>query len=196
MVRSLLARTFAALTLTASIGCSSSSKESTVTPTRTDGGAAASSDAGASKVRPKTAPKTPALRAIGGAKPPAGAKQTGTATQPKVGSLTVPIEAATVYVVMIDFDQDGKDDQVNWARGTDATYLWVTGPMECGDGATDPNGAFMMEVKDDGTGTWLFSLDACPTSNLFGCDFDETGAETTCGVCVASGDGIACAVSP
>ncbi|MGC4079500.1 MAG: hypothetical protein QM702_21160 [Rubrivivax sp.] len=49
-----------------------------------------------------------------------------------------------------------------------------------------------MEVKPDGTGSWLFSLAGCPADDLYGCDFDADGNEKTCGTCTLDGDAIKC----
>ncbi len=183
----------AATALVLVTGCSSSTTSST--PAKTDGGTA---DGGASTVaRPKTKPKTSSLKAKAGSTPPAGAKSVGPMTQPKAGAVTVPITNVEVFTFEDTFADDGSAQTINWAyvEGK-GTYLWASGSVTCADGTTDSSAAFLMGVAPDGTGTYLFSLPGCPNGDLFGCDFDASGNDTTCGVCSVQNDAIACVTSP
>lgn len=170
-------------------GCSSSTTQS---PTSSTG----KTDAGATSARPKTKPKTSTLKGKAGPTPPSGAKSAGVQTKPKVGTTTVPITNVEVYTFEESFAADAPPDVVSWAyvEGV-GTYLWINGSVTCDDGSVDSNAGFLMEVLPDGTGSYLFSLPGCPSSDLFGCDFDANGNETTCGACQVDGDALVCAVA-
>ncbi len=174
-------------------GCSSST--STGAPAKADAGPAA--DAGGTAARPKTKPKTSSLKSKAGPTPPAGARSLGPMTQPKAGAVTVPITNVEVFTFTDSFADDGPAQPINYAyvEGT-GTYLWASGAVTCADGTTDAAAAFLMGVAPDGTGTYLFSLPGCPSGDLFGCDFDAAGDDTTCGACSVQDDAIACVVSP
>lgn len=175
-------------------GCSSSTKDAPASGAKTDGGAA-DGGATATKARPRTKPRTASLKSKAGAKPPAGATSKGRQTKPKVGALTLPLADTEVFTFEeAAFDEGGAASTINWAHlETGATYLWASGSVTCEDGSTDSSAAFLMEVNADGTGTWLFSLPGCPAGDLFGCDFDEAGEETTCGACALDGEALVCA---
>jgi hypothetical protein len=182
-----------ALVVIGSAACSSSPAAA---DTKKDGGAA---DGGSTKTasRPKTKPKTASLKAKAGPKPPAGATSTGTQSSPKAGAVTVPITDVEVFTFEEEIAEGSPAQRFDWAyvEGT-GTYLWTTGAVTCADGSTDETAAFLMEVKPDGSGTYLFSLPGCPSSDLFGCDFDGEGTETTCGACVVDEAGsLTCAVT-
>ena len=183
--------TFAAAAFTITLfACSSSTK----TSNPSDAGTA---DSGAAAARPKSKPKTASLKAKGGAMPPTGATSTGAQTQPKAGAVTVPISNVEVFTYTDAFSDDSAAQPFLWAYVPDTgTYLWTSGAVTCADGSVDSAGAFLMEVLPDGTGTYLFSLAGCPTGDLFGCDFDASGNETTCGVCQVQDGALVCAVSP
>ena len=181
----------AALVLVA--GCSSSTSSST--PAKADAGPTA--DGGGTAARPRTKPKTSSLKSKAGPTPPAGAKSVGPMTQPKAGAVTVPITNVEVFTFTDSFAEDGSSQTINYAyvEGK-GTYLWASGAVTCADGTTDSSAAFLMGVAPDGTGTYFFSLPGCPNGDLFGCDFDAAGNDTTCGACAVQDDAIACAVSP
>jgi hypothetical protein len=195
MVRHVLAAALALGFL--AIGCSSSSSPAPSgqqTPAAKDGGTTTSA---APKAKPRTTPKTAAIKKLAGQTPPSGAKSVGTKTNPQLGSITVPIQEVEVYVVAFDFDGNGSNEDVQWAYvESGSTYLWLTGPMTCGDGSGGAGG-FLMEVKADGTGSYLFTFEGCSSSDLFGCDFDAAGTETTCGACSVDAEtqALACVVA-
>jgi hypothetical protein len=178
--------------VTAIGGCSSSASSPSAPP-KPDGGTA---DGGGGAARPKTKPKTTTLKAKAGSTPPAGAKSLGAQTKPKAGAVTVPITNVEVFTFEESFGEGSPPETINWAyvEGT-GTYLWASGPVTCEDGSTDPAAAFLMEVKPDGTGTYLFSLPGCPSGDLFGCEFDAAGNDTTCGACIVQDADLVCAVS-
>jgi hypothetical protein len=180
----------AALALAGTVACTANTTNTTTSPATKDGGGVST------KEKPTTKPKTASLKTKAGSTPPAGATSKGKQSSPQVGSLTVPINNVDVYVFTDDFDGDGKDDTIYWAYDGSSTYLWTVGSVTCADGTTtDPAGAFVVEIKPDGTGTWLVSTGACPSSDLFGCDFDASGTETTCGVCQIQDGNLVCAVA-
>lgn len=187
----LLATGFALATIVA--GCSSSTKTAPASGSKADGGAA---DGGATstKARPKTKPRTASLKSKAGPTPPAGATSKGRQTKPKAGALTLPLVDTEVFTFQEVLDEGGASTTINWARvETGTTYLWASNSVTCDDGSTDPNAAFLMEVGPDGAGSWVFSLPGCPAGDLFGCDFDEAGEETTCGACALDGEALVCA---
>ena len=52
---------------------------------------------------------------------------------------------------------------------------------------------FMMEVKSDGSGSYILGVSGCTDElGAGGCEFDTNGNETTCGACAVSGQDIAC----
>jgi hypothetical protein len=145
------------------------------------------------KARPQSKPNTSDLRSKARTgKPPEGAKSMGRQT-PRAGRLELPVGEVEVYTFSYDVFGDGTPDETYFARLDDGTtYLWSVGPTDCGDGTVDPDGAFVLAVQPDGSGSYLFSLPACANSDLFGCDFDATGTETTCGACAFEETVIAC----
>jgi hypothetical protein len=177
-----------------SVGCSISTA-----PPPSAGPGAADGDAGTSstaKSKPKTIPKTSALKQLAGPTPPSGATSRGIQSRPALGMVSVPIEETEVFVLPIDFDGDGTEEQLHWAYAeTGTSFLWVVAPMTCADGTSDAAGGFLMAVNEDGTGTYLFTLEGCSSSHLFGCDFDAAGNETTCGACSVEDDVLICDVS-
>lgn len=159
----------------------------TSTPTPSKSGDAAVASVA---TKPKTAPSTSKIHDVHGSAPPAGAVSKGQETSPSAGAIVIPIQNVEVYVIQLDFDGDGTDDPVNWAYDNGTTYLWVTEPMTCSDGSVDPAGTFLMEIAEDGSGTYTYSLAACPASDFYGCDFDSSGNETTCGTCTLDDKGV------
>lgn len=162
---------------------------------RSDGGAADSG--GGAKPRPQSKLKTASLKAKAGKTPPAGARSTGARTKPMTGAIAVPITDTEVFTFEEAFDEGGAPTTVSWAYVAEsgANYLWASGTVACPDGSPDPTAGFLMEVKADGTGTWLFSLPGCASGDLFGCDFDAAGTETTCGACTVKGELLVCVVN-
>jgi hypothetical protein len=145
------------------------------------------------KSKPKTQPKPAALKSLAKSTPPEGAQSEGTMSSPVVGGSEIPIVEVEVYLVTIDFDEDGTDDTVHWAHTEDGmTYFWSEGPVTCADGLSDGTGGFVAAIAADGSGAYLFALDECPEQNLFGCDFDSNGVETACGACAWNDEVIAC----
>lgn len=182
------------------VACSSSDSKGSAPAAGGDGGtkdSTSTKDGGATKTasKPKTTPKLGSLTGLGGSKPPTGAKSQGTKSSPKVGGTTVPVQNVEVYLVAIDFDDDGSDDQLYWAHENGVTYLWAEGPIECADGLSDGTGGFIAVVKEDGSGSYMFAVDQCPEQNLFGCDFDANGDETACGACAWNEAVLVCAVA-
>ncbi|MDB4941688.1 MAG: hypothetical protein JWP97_1222 [Labilithrix sp.] len=172
------------------VGCSSTTSKGS---SSSSGG---TKDGGSSAARPASKPRTASLKGKAGSTPPAGARSAGPKTQPKAGAVTVPITNVEVYTFDDTFSDDGAAQTFEWAyvQGT-GTFLWTSGPVTCADGSTDPAGAFLMGVAPDGTGTYVFSLGGCPSSDLFGCDFDAAGNETACGACQVQDDTIVCATA-
>jgi hypothetical protein len=149
-----------------------------------------------SKARPKATPKIDALKDTAGAKPPAGARAEGKKTRPKAGTIEVPIEDVDVYTFRLDVDGSGVERDVEWAHPDGgSTYLWARMPVECAAGPHNGDGFFLMEVQADGSGTYLYSIEGCPSSDLFGCDFDANGDDTTCGLCSTDGVELVCSVT-
>jgi hypothetical protein len=177
-----------------SSGTGSSPPSATAGTTKDGGGTASKSDGGTVKTasKPKTKPSMPKLTSLAGATAPAGAKSQGKKSSPSAGGTTVPVNDAEVYLVLIDFDGDSSEDQLYWAHVDGVTYLWAEGPVECEDGLTDGTGGFVAVVNEDGSGSYMFAVDECPTQNLFGCDFDAEGVETVCGACAWNEAAIAC----
>lgn len=186
------------LTLAACLGACSSSTTSGGGTAAPDGGVKTAKADGGGKAQPATKAKKGELRATAKNKtPPAGATSKGKQSSPTVDGVTVPISDVEVYELEEDIDGDGTEDAVYWARDDQkgATFVWASTAATCEDGSTDGTAAFIVEVKDDGTGTWLVGADGCEGAGvLMGCDFDADGNDTTCGTCVVDEEGYECSV--
>jgi hypothetical protein len=145
-----------------------------------------------SKAKPKENVTPKSLGKFGGSTAPEGAKDEGKKSSPHVASTTVPITDVEVYTFSFDWNGDGTDDAMSWAYANGHTYLWAEGPITCDDDSSDGTGGFVAEINEDGSGSYLFSVDACPTNDDYGCDFDTDGNDTTCGACSWNEDVIAC----
>lgn len=180
-----------ALLVSLALACSqkaSSSSPSNSTPTsnvRRDGGKdSGKSDAGAQKKAPQTKPEIAGVKSKAGNKAPDGATKKGKVDKPKVASTQIPVDDLDVYNFSEDVNGDGKDDKLSWAHVEDGTtYIWGVIPVECDGKKKDTSGGFVLEVLEDGSGTWMLAADKCPANDLYGCGFDENGDETTCGIC-------------
>lgn len=180
--------TAVALAIAGTTACSVKTEEKAApAATKTDGGTSSST-----KVKPKKQAKSSKLATLAKGTPE-GATSQGKKTRPSAGGSVVPIVDVEVFVVLVDIDDDGADDTINWAQSEDGTtFLWAEGPVTCADGLSDGTGGFLASIAADGTGAYLFALDACPEQNLFGCSFDADGVETSCGACAWSDEAIVC----
>ena len=174
----------------AMLACSAETKPTPAPPKPAATGDGGKGTTTASKPKTKVTPKS--LDKFKGTAPPDGAQSQGTKSSPKVANTVVPIVDVEVYVFAFDFDEDGTDNQLSWAHFDGRTYLWSEGPIACDDALTDGTGAFVAEINADGTGAYLFSVDQCPTNDLFGCEFDAAGNDTVCGACSWNDAVIAC----
>lgn len=147
---------------------------------------------------PPEAPKTKAdkagLRTKGGDTPPADSKPAGKQSKPSVQGVVIPIVDVEVYTFDDDWNGDGSLDTVYWSHvDGGSTFLWANGTVQCSDGLSDASAAFVMEVKADGSGSYMYAADGCGWSNFYGCDLDAAGNETTCGSCAMDTSAIVCA---
>jgi hypothetical protein len=161
------------------------------------GTAGGGKDGGATKTATKPTTKVAAksVKSYAGSKPPTGATSKGKQATVKAANSVIPITNVEVYVFQFDYDDNGSADDISWAHVDGKTYLWAEGPVACSDGQSDGTGGFVAEVNEDGSGAYLFSVDACPQNDLFGCQFDTEGNETTCGACSWNDTVIACVAS-
>jgi hypothetical protein len=99
------------------------------------------------------------------------------------------------WVEDVDIDGSGKpvESQLLWDDSNKVLYTYADKPLTCSDGSLE-NGNFIIamygnnnpEKKPAGSGWWAANLDQgqckAQTDQLFGCRFDATGNNTTCGV--------------
>ena len=106
----------------------------------------------------------------------------------------MPIVNVEVFVVVLDLDDDGTDDTVNWARTTEGgLYLWTDGAVLCDDGTTDGSSGYMVQIQPDGSGADFFAYDGCQEQGTSGCTFDANGNDLVCGGCSWNETVIVCA---
>src|SRR5262249_52543203 len=127
-----------------------------------------------------------------GPRPPSGATNIGMEAQPMVGDLSLPIQNVAVYQFAVK-TMSGATIPINWAYQAGAgTYLWATAPIDCGDGSTIARGGFVMEIREDGTGSYALGTRHCPIAHIYGCGFDKHQKETSCGACAWNGTDLTC----
>jgi hypothetical protein len=151
------------------------------------------SGASADEKHPKTPIAISELAKKKGPKPPSGAAYTGTEAHPMVGELKLPIQDAQVFTFSVK-TANGATVPVKWSYspGT-GTYLWTTAPIQCEDDKTVAHGGFVMEIHEDGTGSYALGTKQCPLARIYGCSFDADQKEKQCGVCVWAGNDLNCA---
>ena len=149
------------------------------------------------KRRTPPATTTSSLRSTRMGTPPAGATMMGTMTRPTVGTNgpTVPVTDAVVYAFQADVFGTGLVTVFFAYDGaTMKSYFWasLTG-VACENTGGTGDAVFMMEVKSDGSGSYILGVSGCTDElGAGGCEFDTNGNETTCGACAVSGQDIAC----
>jgi uncharacterized protein YdeI (BOF family) len=145
---------------------------------------------------PKTKVDTSNLKSKGGETPPASATATGKQSKPTVHGVVIPSVDTEVYTFQDDWNLDGTLDTMFWSHVPGgSTFMWATGSIQCEDGSADASTGFVMEVKADGTGAYMYAADGCGWTNFYGCDLSATGAETTCGACAMDNAAIVCAAA-
>lgn len=133
------------------------------------------------------------LTRMKGPKKPAGATHLGKQEQPMVGDVKLPIQNVDVYQFPVR-TQRGLTVPVNWAYVPgQGTFMWANAPIQCAEGTVIPNGSYAMRIKDDGSGGYLLGTDRCQTGSVYGCQFNASNVETTCGVCAWSSTEVVCA---
>jgi hypothetical protein len=135
--------------------------------------------------------------------PPAGAMTTMTSSLGTSGPGKLMITSAnpgTSWTDMADILGTGTPVPVTMLYDPTADVLYALGSnlsYACDDGVTMGMGDVLIIIKKDGTGALAVgaATGQCgQTSDVtYGCDFDATGASTTCGVCTLSAAGLACA---
>jgi hypothetical protein len=127
-----------------------------------------------------------------GPAPPVGATFVGVQSQPMVGELKLPIQNAKVYRFMTK-TAAGKEIPVNWTYqpGT-GTYMWGTTKIQCANSTQIANGGFAMQVHEDGSGAYALGTRKCPVAAIYGCKFDSTAVEQSCGLCAWNQTELAC----
>jgi hypothetical protein len=146
----------------------------------------------ADEKHPKSSVSITDLAKKKGPKPPSGATYAGIEAHPMVGELELPIRDAQVYIFTVT-TKSGASVPVKWAytQGV-GTYLWATAPIQCEDDKTIARGGFVMEIHEDGTGTYALGTRQCPVAHVYGCSFDSHQNETGCGACVWNGTELVC----
>jgi hypothetical protein len=146
----------------------------------------------ADEKHPKTTVSIADLAKKKGPKPPSGATYAGIEARPMVGELELPLTDAQVFVFNVK-TQSGATLPVKWAYSPNGgTYLWTTAPIQCEDGKTVARGGFVMEIQEDGSGSYALGTRQCPIAHIYGCNFNSQQKETTCGACAWNGKDLAC----
>ncbi len=122
------------------------------------------------------------LAKMQGPTPPKDAKHIGKQAQPMLGQMALPIKDVDVYQMDVT-DPAGQKVKLNWAYKGTQTYMWATGPIDCGNGQFDKKAGFVMEIKGDGSGSYMLGQNQCQTPAAYGCAFNNMHAETGCGAC-------------
>jgi hypothetical protein len=135
------------------------------------------------------------LFALKGPTPPQGAKHKGVESNPKVGDVYLPLKNVDVYELKVR-DLKGNERTVQWTWVPNhGNYLWADVPVACGEGHYAEKGGFAMQIKLDGTGSYILGSNRCPVGRAWGCQFDANAQPTACGMCAWSGDQITCTQS-
>jgi hypothetical protein len=124
--------------------------------------------------------------------PPAGATKTSSVGQNV--QMATPANSDS-WAEQIDVDGNGTADQANlvWDGTDKVLFSDSSGTFTCRNGATG-SGELLIAVngtgnkfgRPAGSGFWVASMDKAQcgvaANSMWGCKFDATGAETTCGV--------------
>jgi hypothetical protein len=133
----------------------------------------------------------------------AGTAAPGSATKAKsAGKSAAKVSTAnsasdddSFWVEKVDIDGDGSVEDANlvWDDEDKILYAWKEGTFKCRNGGTGTgevlvavNAAGNTRNRPAGSGFWAAAVDkgecGAEAAGLWGCRFDDSGAETACGV--------------
>jgi hypothetical protein len=132
-----------------------------------------------------------------GTAPPAGAKTAKTAggTKAKVSTANNATDDDSFWIEKLDVDGDGDVEDANlvWDDEDGILFSYTVGAFACRNGGTATaelligiNAAGNPRKRPAGSGFWIADLDkgecGAQAAAMWGCKFDEKGADTACGV--------------
>ena len=141
--------------------------------------------------------KPGAVQKKAGSAPPASATTAKGAgkSAAKVSTANSASDSDSFWAEKIDVDGDGNVEDANlvWDDEDKILFAWKEGTFTCRNGATGTgevlvavNAAGNARNRPAGSGFWVAAVDksecGAAAAGLWGCRFDASGAETSCGV--------------